>query len=69
MVKFNVGGCNSFVKDAEYQKYVQKALAAYDVLQDESGAGNDFLGWKTLPVDTPESMIADCEAIRDAWSA
>ena len=69
MVKFNVGGCSSFVKDAEYQKYVQKALAAYDVLQDESGAGNDFLGWKTLPVDTPESMIADCEAIRDAWSA
>ena len=69
MVKFNAGGCSSFVKDAEYQKYVQKALAAYDVLQDESGAGNDFLGWKTLPVDTPESMIADCEAIRDAWSA
>ena len=69
MVKFNVGGCSSFVKDAEYQKYVQKALAAYDVLQDESGAGNDFLGWKTLPVDIPESMIADCEAIRDAWSA
>ena len=69
MVKFNVGGCSSFVKDAEYQKYVQKALAAYDVLQDESGAGNDFLGWKTLPVDTPEPMIADCEAIRDAWSA
>ena len=69
MVKFNVGGCSSFVKDAEYQKYVQKALAAYDVLEAESGAGNDFLGWKTLPVDTPESMIADCEAIRDAWAA
>jgi glucose-6-phosphate isomerase len=69
MVKFNAGGCSSFVKDAEYQKYVQKALAAYDVLEAESGAGNDFLGWKTLPVDTPESMIADCEAIRDAWAA
>ena len=69
MVKFNVGGCSSFVKDAEYQKYVEKALKAYDVLEAESGAGNDFLGWKTLPVDTPESMIADCEAIRDAWAA
>ena len=52
MVKINVGGCSSFVKDAEYQKYVEKALAAYDVLEAESGAGNDFLGWKTLPVDT-----------------
>ena len=69
MVKVNVGGCSSFVKDAEYQKYVQKALDAFDVLDSESGAGNDFLGWKTLPVDIPESLIADCEAIRDDWSA
>ena len=69
MVKFNAGGCSSFVKDAEYQKYVQKALAAFDVLEAENGAGNDFLGWKTLPVDIPESLIADCEAIRDDWSA
>ncbi|MBR5724326.1 MAG: glucose-6-phosphate isomerase [Bacteroidales bacterium] len=69
MVKVNVGGCSSFVNDAEYQKYVQKALAAYDVLDAESGAGNDFLGWKTLPVDVPESIFADCEAIRDDWAA
>ena len=69
MVKVNVGGCSSFVKDADYQKYVEKALAAYDVLDSETGAGNDFLGWKTLPVDIPESLIADCEAIRDDWAA
>ena len=69
MVKVNVGGCSSFVKDAEYQKYVQKALAAYDVLGAESGPGNDFLGWKILPVDIPDSLIGECEAIRDAWSA
>ena len=69
MVKVNVGGCSSFVKDADYQKYVGKALAAFDVLGAETGAGNDFLGWKTLPVDTPDSLIAECEAIRDAWAA
>lgn len=68
MVKVNVEGCNSFVKSAEYQNYVQKALEAYDVLQNESGAGNDFLGWKTLPIDIPESIISDCEAIRDSWA-
>ena len=68
MVKVNVGGCSSFVKDAEYQKYVGKALEAFDVLESGSGAGNDFLGWKTLPVDTPDSLVADCEAIRDAWA-
>jgi len=68
MVKVNVGGCSSFVNDADYQKYVRKALEAYDVLEAESGPGNDFLGWKTLPVDIPESIISDCEDIRDAWS-
>ena len=69
MVKVNVGGCSSFVKDADYQNYVQKALAAYDVLMAESGPGNDFLGWKTLPVDIPDSLIDECEGIRDAWAA
>ena len=65
MVKVNVGGCSSFVKDAEYQNYVNKALAAFDTLQNEDGAGNDFLGWKTLPVDIPEKLVAEFEAIRE----
>ncbi len=67
MLKVNMGGCSSFVKDAEIKNYTQKALAALKVLEDESGAGNDFLGWKHLPTTTPESLIADCEAIRDDW--
>ena len=69
MVKVNLGGCSSFIKDAEYKEYVDKALAAFDTLEGETGAGNDFLGWKHLPTTTPESLIADCEAIRDSWKA
>ncbi|MBR5043618.1 MAG: glucose-6-phosphate isomerase, partial [Bacteroidales bacterium] len=69
MVKVNLKGCGSFVQDAEYQKYVEKALAAYDVLDKETGAGNDFLGWKALPDGTPESLIKDFEAVRDSWKA
>ncbi len=69
MVKINLGGCSSFVKDAEFKNYTLKALAAFDELQGEKGLGNDFLGWKTLPVDTPESLIKDCEAVRDDWKA
>jgi len=52
MVKVNLGGCSSFVKDADYKAYVEKALAAFDVLESEEGAGNDFLGWKHLPSGT-----------------
>ena len=67
MVKVNVNGCDSFVKGAQYKEYVEKALKAYDTLQGEKGAGNDFLGWKTLPVDIDESLIKEFEAIRDDW--
>ncbi|MGM9762958.1 MAG: glucose-6-phosphate isomerase [Candidatus Cryptobacteroides sp.] len=69
MLKVNMGGCDSFVKNADYKTYLGKALAALDVLEAETGAGNDFLGWKHLPTTTPESLITDCEAIRDAWKA
>ncbi len=69
MVKIDLGGCSSFVKDADYIEFEKKALEAFDTLQAENGAGNDFLGWKDLPVDTPESLISDCEAVRDDWKA
>ena len=67
MLKVNLGGCSSFVKDAEYREYLGKALAAFDTLERETGAGNDFLGWKHLPSGTPDSLISECEAIRDEW--
>ena len=70
MVKVNLGGCSSFVKDAEYKAYVEKAFAAFDVLENETGAGNDFLGWKNLPSQTLAGTLVDeCEAVRDAWAA
>ena len=69
MVKVDLGGCSSFVKDAGYKVYVGKAIEALEVLESGSGAGNDFLGWKHLPSETPESLIEECEAVRDCWKA
>ena len=69
MVKINLDGCRSFVKESAYAAYVQKAFDAFDVLRDETGAGNDFLGWKTLPSETPESLVQACEDVRDLWKA
>ena len=69
MVKVNIEGCSSFIDAADYKRYLGKALDAFDVLQSEKGAGSDFLGWKTLPVDIPESLICDFESIRDSWKA
>ena len=69
MVKINLKGCASFVKDADYKKYVDNALKAFDVLESEKGAGNDFLGWKHLPSEVPASMLADIDAICADWKA
>lgn len=67
MVKFDCGGSKAFVSEQEYKKYLGKALDAFDVLESGKGAGNDFLGWMHLPSQTPESLIEECEQVRDAW--
>ena len=67
MVKVDVKGCASFVESAQYEAYVQKALDAFDTLESEKGAGNDFLGWKHLPSETPEELLKDIEAITADW--
>ncbi len=67
MIKVDVKGCTSFVAEDKYQAYVQKALDAFDVLKNESGAGNDFLGWKKLPRQITERELHEYEAIRDKW--
>ena len=69
MVKVNVKGCESFVEAAQYESYVAKALDAFDVLKNETGAGNDFLGWKHLPSEMPETILKDIEAICANWKA
>ena len=69
MIKINLDGCKTFVKTADYDKYAAKALEAFDTLTEGNGAGNDFLGWKALPAETPDSLIEDCEAVREDWKA
>ena len=69
MITVDLKGCSTFVKQEQYKAYVKKALDAFDVLESEKGAGNDFLGWKHLASETPESIIAGCEAVRDSWKA
>ena len=69
MISINVKGCNSFVDAAKYDSYVKKALDAFDVLESEKGAGNDFLGWKHLPSETPVQMLSDIDAICADWKA
>ena len=69
MIKVDVKGCSTFIDAQQYGSYVQKALDAFDVLESENGAGNDFLGWKHLPSEASEAILSDIEAIRKDWAA
>jgi len=67
MLKVDVTSCAQFIDAAKYNEYVEKSIKAFDTLMDESGAGNDFLGWKNLPAGIPERLLENIEAIRDDW--
>ena len=67
MVKVDLTGCDSFVGKEQYKDYVKKALAAQVVLEEETGAGNDFLGWQHLPSSIGKEELADCLGVVDRW--
>lgn len=67
MVKIDLSGCDSFVAKGRFEEYVNKALAAQQVLEDETGAGNDFLGWQHLPSAIGKEQLDDCLGVVDRW--
>ena len=67
MINVDVKGCASFIETAKYEAFVNKALDAFDVLESEKGAGNDFLGWKHLPSEIPAAILGDIDAICHLW--
>ena len=67
MVKIDLSGCDSFVGKERFEEYVNKALAAQQVLEDETGAGNDFLGWQHLPSAIGKEQLDDCLGVVDRW--
>lgn len=70
MLKLNLKGCDTFVKNADYRKYVEKAYKAFDTLDKENGEGNDFLGWKHLPSETLKgTIVKECREVCDKWQA
>ena len=67
MVKIDLTGCDAFIKPEVFDRYVNKALEAQAVLENQTGAGNDFLGWQHLPSETGKAEIDDCLSVVDAW--
>ena len=61
-VTLNEKYVSGFVSDTEVEKISHLTRAAYQVVRERSGAGNDFLGWVDLPVNYDKEEFVRIEA-------
>ena len=52
----------SFVTDEQLREYENKIENTFKTIYDKSGAGNDFLGWVTLPSEMTKEFIQDIKS-------
>lgn len=55
----NLKHIRSFVTDEQLLEYENKIENTFKTIYDKSGAGNDFLGWVTLPSEMTKDFIKD----------
>ena len=53
---------NGFVREHELEGMKAQVLAAHELLHNKTGAGNDFLGWLTLPTDYDKDEFVRIQA-------
>ena len=57
-IRLNANYLASFVSEEEISNIQPQVALAHDLLTSRTGAGNDFLGWTTLPVDYDKEEFA-----------
>lgn len=62
LVDFNSAGLKDFVGAHELQNIIPQVEAAKELLLSKKGAGNDFLGWISLPSDYDKEEFARIKA-------
>ena len=57
-IRLNANYTSSFISDEELQNITPQVELVHKLLSEKSGAGNDFLGWTTLPEDYDKEEFA-----------
>ncbi len=57
-IRLNANYLSSFVSGEELQNIQPQVTLAHELLTSKTGAGNDYLGWTTLPVDYDRDEFA-----------
>ena len=55
----NLKHIKDFISDDSFLKYSSKIENTFKTIYEKSGAGNDFLGWVTLPSEMTNDIIRD----------
>ena len=58
-IRTNLKHVNGFISDERILNFKNKVENTFKTIYDKSGAGNDFLGWTTLPSETTKEFIQD----------
>ena len=58
-ISTNLKHINSFISDNQLLTFKNKIENTFKTIYDKSGAGNDFLGWTSLPSETTKEFIQD----------
>ena len=61
-IKLNDKFIKNFIKEEDYKAIGAEVSAAYRMVAERSGAGNDFLGWVDLPVNYDKEEFARIKA-------
>ena len=61
-IKVDISGVSSFIDEAQLKAVRPEAEAALQTVDKATGAGNDFLGWNTLPSEITPAQIDDINA-------
>ena len=67
MISVNLKAAGEFIPEKLYNEFEEKAFGALDTVLNGTGAGNDFLGWVTLPSEVDDKLIDSCNDIVARW--
>ena len=60
-MKIDLTHINPFLKKELVNELESRISATYETIYQKTGAGNDFLGWVSLPSEIDENLLADIE--------
>ncbi len=60
-LKINISKTSNFLLQSDINKYQTAVANHHEALAKKTGAGNDFLGWLTLPEDLTPQMLQDIQ--------